>query len=138
MLSAQVYDVIAATQCAIDQAQPATVDAVRAGLPLLCFSEDMRQQSQTLKQFLLHQLYRHPKVMQTTMQARQVIADLFSIYAQSPQEMQAGFAAQAQAVQGTTKPTHVKLRVVADYIAGMTDRFASREHERLTGQKLLS
>ena len=138
MLSAQVYDVIAATQCAIDRAQPATVDAVRAGGPLLCFSEDMRQQSLVLKQFLLHQLYRHPQVMETTGQARQVITELFSIYEQAPQEMQAGFAAQAQAAQGGVEATHVKLRVVADYIAGMTDRFASREHERLTGQKLLA
>jgi dGTPase len=135
MLSAQVYDVIAATQVAMNRAHPVTVDEVRAAAPLLGFSEAMRQQSLALKQFLLHQLYRHPKVMETTGQARQVITELFSIYAQTPQEMQAGFAAQAQA---SAEATQVKLRVVADYIAGMTDRFASREHERLTGQKLLT
>ncbi len=49
--------------------------------------------------------------------------------------MQAGFAARAQAAQGDA--AHVA-RAVADYIAGMTDRFASREHERLTGQRLLA
>ena len=138
MLSAQVYDVIAATQCAIDRVQPATVDAVRQAAPLLCFSEHMREQSMALKQFLLHQLYRHPKVMETTGQARQVIAELFSIYEQEPQEMQAGFAAQVRAVREGSEATQVKRRVVADYIAGMTDRFATREHERLTGQKLLA
>ena len=138
MLSAQVYDVIAATQAALDQTQPATVDEVRASAALLCFSEAMRQQSLVLKQFLLHQLYRHPKVMETTRQARQVITELFALYAQTPQEMQAGFAAQAQATQAGVAATQVRLRVVADYIAGMTDRFASREHERLTGQKLLT
>ena len=138
MLSAQVYDVIAATQAALDQTQPATVDEVRASAALLCFSEAMRQQSLVLKQFLLHQLYRHPKVMETTGQARQVITELFALYAQTPQEMQAGFAAQAQATQAGVAATQVRLRVVADYIAGMTDRFASREHERLTGQKLLT
>ncbi len=138
MLSAQVYDVIAATQAALDKAQPETVDEVRAAAPLLCFSQAMRQQSLALKQFLLHQLYRHPKVMDTTRQARQVITELFALYAQTPQEMQAGFAAQAQATQTGVEATQVKLRVVADYIAGMTDRFASREHERLTGQKLLT
>ncbi len=138
MLSAQVYDVIAATQAALDHAQPETVDEVRAAAPLLCFSEAMRQQSLALKQFLLHQLYRHPKVMETTGQARQVITELFSIYAQTPQEMPAGFAVQAQAAQAGIEATQVKLHVVADYIAGMTDRFALREHERLTGQKLLT
>ena len=138
MLSAQVYDVIAATQAALDHAQPETVDEVRAAAPLLCFSEAMRQQSLDLKQFLLHQLYRHPKVMETTGQARQVITELFSIYAQTPQEMPAGFAVQAQAAQAGIEATQVKLHVVADYIAGMTDRFALREHERLTGQKLLT
>ena len=138
MLSAQVYDVIAATQAALDQAQPGSVDAVRAAAPLLRFSEAMRQQSLTLKQFLLHQLYRHSKVMETTRQARRVITELFSLYAQTPQEMQAGFAAKAQAPQAGVDATQVKLRVVADYIAGMTDRFATREHERLTGQKLLT
>ncbi len=138
MLSAQVYDVIAATQAALDQAQPETVDKVRAAASLLRFSEPMRQQSLVLKQFLLHQLYRHPKVMDTTRQARQVITELFALYAQTPQEMQAGFAAQAQVTQAGVAATQVKLRVVADYIAGMTDRFASREHERLTGQKLLT
>ena len=138
MLSAQVYDVIEATQKALNQTQPETVTAVRTSEPLLRFSAVMRQQSTDLKQFLMRQLYRHPQVMQTTGQARQVVAELFAAYGQRPQEMQAGFTARTQAAQGCGNEAQLKLRVVADYIAGMTDRFASREHERLTGQKLLT
>lgn len=137
MLSAQVYDVIGATGRTLERAAPDSADAARAQPPLLCFSEDMRQKSVVLKKFLLENLYRHPQVMQTTGQARQVIRELFEAYRIAPQEMQAGFVARTQAARGTAEETTVVLRVVADYIAGMTDRFASREHERLTGRRLL-
>lgn len=134
MLSAQVYDVIEATGEALRQAAPASADAARQMSGLLRFSDGMRQRSGALKKFLFQNLYRHPQVMQTTGHARQVISDLFSAYQQAPEEMQAGFATRA-AQDGNVS---LVARVVADYIAGMTDRFASREHERLTGQRLLS
>ena len=82
----------------------------------------MAEQSQGLKRLLVSALYRHPQVMATTTRASEVVQDLFRIYSEQPTEMQADFAAQAS-VQ----------RAVVDYIAGMTDRFALREHERLTG-----
>jgi dGTPase len=83
-------------------------------------------------------LYRHPQVMLMTGQARQVVADLFKSYVANPLDMQVGFAARASRAKpdlnGDSGDTvH---RVVADYIAGMTDRFAAREHERLTGTRL--
>jgi dGTPase len=133
MLSAQVYDVIAATRAALDAAAPPTADAARQMPPLLQFGADMRHKSQALKQFLLHQLYRHPRVMHTTGQAQQVVRELFAVYLQLPQEMQGRFGARAAQPQEEGGVA----RVVADYIAGMTDRFAGREHERLTGQRLL-
>ncbi|HSV45764.1 MAG TPA: deoxyguanosinetriphosphate triphosphohydrolase [Ramlibacter sp.] len=126
MLSAQVYDVIDATGAALRAADPASADAARALPPLLRFSEEMRAQSAQLKRFLLHQLYRHPQVEQTTSQAKQVVRELFQAYLDEPARMQAGFSARPDTE-----------RAVADYIAGMTDRFAAREHERLTGQRLL-
>src|SRR5574343_446065 len=133
MLSAQVYDVIDATGELLRQAQPGSADAARQMSGLLRFSETMRQRSAALKRFLFQNLYRHPQVMQTTGHARQVIADLFAAYQQAPAEMQAGFAARAAQADDASQ----QARVVADYIAGMTDRFASREHERLTGRRLL-
>ncbi len=130
MLSAQVHDLIAATQAALREAQPASADAARALPPLLRFSEAMHAQSTQLKRFLFANLYRHPQVTQTTAAARGVVRDLFRIYLDKPAEMAPGRASRPPGDAGADRP-----RAVADYIAGMTDRFALREHERLTGQK---
>ena len=127
MLSDQVYDVINATRAAIAQVQADSLEAVRAAPALVRFSAAMREQSRELKRFLFANLYRHPQVMQTTDQARQVVRDLFVAYVQNPKEMQADFARREDTPQA-----------VADYIAGMTDRFAAREHSRLTGQQVLA
>jgi dGTPase len=127
MLSAMVYDVIDATRERIAQVHPASADAARGVGPLVTFSHELREQTLELKHFLFHNLYRHPRVTETTGRAQEVVRELFARYLAQPQEMQAGFAAR------TDSP-----RAVADYIAGMTDRFAVREHERLTGRRLLS
>jgi dGTPase len=139
MLSEQVFDVIAATGQAIAQAQIGSVADVRACAPLVTFGESMQARSAQLKQFLFAHLYRHPQVVQTMVQAKQVVHELFAIYVAAPQEMQAGFALRSQATQASTWDAGPALqRSVADYIAGMTDRFASREHIRLTGRRLLT
>ncbi len=126
MLSAQVYDVIDTLRAALLASRPQDADDVRRMPALVGFSPAMGRQSSELKQFLFHNLYRHPQVTQMTQQAQQVVRDLFAAYCKAPAEMQSGFAARPD-----------QPRAVADYIAGMTDRFAAREHERLTGQRLL-
>jgi len=138
MLSAQVYDVIDATRQALVQAAPDSADAARRLPALVNFSEGMRKRSVILKKFLFQNLYRHPQVMQTTGQARQVILELFDCYRQAPDEMQSGFSERARIARGQADEMQVVLGLVADYIAGMTDRFAAREHERLTGKRLLA
>ena len=166
MLSAQVYDVIDATRSAIAEHRPADADAVRQAPALLRFSPAMREDSSALKRFLMANLYRHPQVVENTMRARQVVQDLFVAYRNDPREMPDGAPAQPIAgpsdgggddaqsdaraqpqTQPQTQPLqpqprpHMEppgeLRAVADYIAGMTDRFALREHERLTGRKVM-
>ena len=133
MLSDQVYDVIAATSAALERVQPRSVQDVRCAPALVGFSDGMRAQSQQLQRFLFQNLYRHPQVVELTGRAQQVVRDLFAAYLAQPQEMKPGFAARAQ------QATHAAqaARAVADFIAGMTDRYAAREHERLTGQRLL-
>ena len=140
MLSAQVYDVIAATQAALREQAPADVQAVRQLPPLVQFGPAMREKSRALKAFLLQQLYRHPQVVQTNDRARQVVRDLFAAYTQVPQQLPQRFQRRLDlAVQHIgANPVGVCARVVADYIAGMTDRFAAREHQRLTGLQLLT
>jgi dGTPase len=102
----------------------------------VCFSQEMRAQSRVLKSFLFHKLYRHPRVTHTMDLAKQVVRELFSIYSENPAAMQGGLGQRADAIAGEEGEA-VFRRGIADYIAGMTDRFALREHERLTGQRLL-
>jgi dGTPase len=125
MLSDQVYDVIDATRRQLQSSGVGSVDDVRQAGPLVVFSADMREASRGLKQFLFRSLYRHPQVVETTDRARQVVTELFGLYLQGPHELPPAHA----------RPP-VLARAVADYIAGMTDRFAIREHQRLSGRVL--
>jgi dGTPase len=126
MLSDQVYDVIDTTRRAVADVGVGSLEEARLAGPLVAFSSSMKSRSGELKKFLFAQLYRHPQVMHTTGQAQQVVRELFEAYVDQHAEMPTDFAASADLQ-----------RSVADYIAGMTDRFALREHERLTGRKLL-
>jgi dGTPase len=120
MLSEQVYDVISATRAALQHVAPRSVEEVRRSEPLVRFSPSMHAESQALKSFLFRNLYRHPQVMHNTDGARTMVQDLFAVYVKQPEEMPSAYA------QGPHRH-----RAVADYLAGMTDRFATREHVRL-------
>ena len=124
MLSQQVYDVIETTRLAVTRERPGDVNAVRAAPPLVGFSAPMARDGAQLKHFLGKHLYRHPQVVATTDRAQAVIRSLFDAYRADP-------AQRAAPVAGECRP----LRATADYIAGMTDRFALREYERLTGRR---
>jgi dGTPase len=138
MLSAQVYDVMDATGAALRDAMPADLQAVRQLPPLVSFSDEMAVKSATLKRFLLQNLYRHPQVVETTQTAQQVVRDLFAAYmadpAQMPQAHSDRFDLLDSRPSGSARHQARPERVVADYIAGMTDRFAAKEHERLKGR----
>jgi len=116
--------VIETTRLAVTRERPGDVDAVRAAPPLVGFSAPMARDGAQLKQFLGKHLYRHPQVVATTDRAQAVIRSLFDAYRADP-------AQRAAPVAGECRP----LRATADYIAGMTDRFALREYERLTGRR---
>ncbi len=133
MLSEQIYDVIRHTSQGLQSAKPADVNAVRALPPLVGFSPAMREASTQLKRFLFRDLYRHPQVVGTTSRAKVVVRELFDIYLAQPDAMKPRFAERTQGQDRTGRA-----RVVADFIAGMTDRYAIREHQRLTGQTILS
>lgn len=121
-----VHDVIDQTRANLGQSRPLDVDAVRQLPEQVSLSPPMRHQLAELKQFLFGALYRHPKVVATTRSAQQVVTDLFSIFCLQPNLLPDDW--------NRTIDMH---RDVADYVAGMTDRFALGEHERLTGLKLL-
>ncbi len=127
LLSDQVRDLVATTEAALAEQQPADADAARHLPPLVRFSPALHAQNAELKRFLFAALYRHPQVTQSTALARTMVAELYAAYTACPAEMPADYAAAAD-----------QPRSVADYIAGMTDRYAQREHHRLTGQRLFA
>ena len=138
MLSAQVYDVMDATRAALGQALPGDVQAVRQSAALVGFTPGMALKSAALKRFLLHNLYRHPQVIEKTQAAQQVVRDLFQVYLDDPSQMPEAHLNRFNVVETTHKSGVKPERVVADYIASMTDRFAAKEHERLKGRAVFA
>jgi dGTPase len=130
MIDTLVTDLIESTRSELDRLQPASIEEVRAQpAPVVRFSEEVFEQHTRLKQFLNRNLYRHGKVRLMTDRARITVRELFDRYMGSPGEMAPEFARKAQ-TPGADEAR--RARVVADYVAGMTDRFAIAEHDRLT------
>jgi dGTPase len=125
MLSDQVDDIVATTSAHLQRHAPSSAEDVHALPWLVQFSPAMRAEVTAMKRFLFASLYRHPQVMQTTARAREVVHVLFNAYEHEPGQL----PEEHRAAQG-----QLGARALADYIAGMTDRFASREYARLTGQ----
>jgi dGTPase len=124
MLAVQVNDVIGATRAALQARVPADAREVQALPPLVQFTPALRADVTALKRFLFAALYRHPQVARTTARAREVVRTLFTAYTDSPEELPE---------EHRLVHSQIGARALADYIAGMTDRFAAREFARLTG-----
>lgn len=131
MLSEQVYDVIRTVTQTLQPLGLRSVSEVRLSPRLLSFSSSMRDETKAMKGFLFANLYRHPQVIASREIAKAMLRELFDAYCTDPGEMQAGYAKKAR-VRGADQD-HGLQRIVADYISGMTDRFAAQEHERLLG-----
>jgi dGTPase len=127
MINRVVTDLIENTQAAIGRAQPASIEDIRKQpAPLVSFTDTVLREHRELKNFLNENMYRHAAVKRMTDKAREMVQALFEKYMVNPLQMTDEFS--GRAAQGDTS---VKARVVADYIAGMTDRFAIAEYERL-------
>ena len=131
MINHIVVDLIRSSQQRIDEVKPASIDDVRKQpRPLIALSDATLEEHRELMRFLRERVYRHYKVQRMTRKARRVIQELFSAFMSDIQLMppeHEELAAKAEATQGETG----RARAVADYIAGMTDRYAILEHERL-------
>jgi dGTPase len=97
----------------------------RLGHPVVAFSEPMRAQVAAIRRFLFARMYRAPRVMEMRAEVTAVVQDLFATFLGDPALLPAEWQPEAGASQGETA------RAVADYIAGMTDRFALQTHRRL-------
>jgi dGTPase len=130
IINRQVVDLIETSSCRLDEAAPADIDAVRMqGKPLIAFSDGMREQNLELKRFLRTRLYRHYRVHRMTAKAARTITALFNAFLDDPRLLPSAVQQQA-AMKEEHHGKDGRARVVADYIAGMTDRYAIAEYER--------
>lgn len=122
MINTLVLDLTHTTQDNILQHGPDSADAVRLAPPLAAFSVEIRAQADELKRFLMNNLYRHYRVMRMTTKARTIVRDLFTAFLANPRLLSDEYRREDDVSQA---------RAIADYIAGMTDRYAMREHKHL-------
>jgi dGTPase len=122
MIGTLVTDLISETEQNIRTHAPQSLDDVRTAPPLVAFSEAMRELNRELKAFLRTNLYRHYRVMRMSSKSQRIIGDLFQAFTGDPRLLPQQFS---------PKNESERARAVADYIAGMTDRYAIREHRRI-------
>ncbi len=129
MINRLVVDLVEESRRQLADSGVASIEEVRrAGRALIGFSAAVREQSLELKRFLRGNLYDHFRVRRMTRKAEQIVADLFGLFMDDPRLLPPQYQDKARA---TLDDRPARARVVADYIAGMTDRYAIREHKRL-------
>ena len=125
-----VEDVIAVAQNRLAAAQPKSVDDIRhMGTTIIRFSKPLYQDLKAVRGFLFHRMYRAPSVMAVRAEVTRMVDDLFPLFLRDPTLLPPEWQADVQAATSETELA----RTVADYVAGMTDRFAIQEHQRLCG-----
>ena len=122
MINTLVLDLVRASQAKIDAALPGSVDEVRHQPAMITFSAEVEAESLTLKRFLRDALYQHYRVQRMSAKGRRIVRELFEAFISDARLMPPQYQAKAEADRA---------RAVADYISGMTDRYAMREHRRL-------
>jgi dGTPase len=129
MIGAVVSDLIANSRSNLEARAPRSIDDVRtAGQPLIAMSDDMHARHLALKKFLNRHLYRHEKKLAMTARVQAVLRTLFNCYMDDNSLMPEDFSVAAEGQDDAGRA-----RIVADYIAGMTDRYALEAHARIAG-----
>ena len=129
MINRQATDLLVTSRAAIDAAGPRSVDDVRGHRSgLVRFSSAMLEQHRELKQLLGRRLYRHYRVFRMSMKAQRIVKDLFDVFFDTPRALPHDTQRRIEEQGGGESE---RARLVADYVAGMTDRFAIAEYGRL-------
>ena len=123
MITAMTADLVETSAARIQDAAPQDIDDVRAAPPLIRFSDRMRAETTALKRFLHANLYRHFQVNRMRVKASRVVRELFDAFMTDPVLLPTDYQVQGDVIK--------QARKIADYIAGMTDRYAIREHKRI-------
>jgi dGTPase len=129
-----VEDVTDESRRRLATAQVGVVEDIRAASrPMIAFSEPVQRADAEIKGFLMRRLYRHPRIMRVREEAAVVVRNLFDRFFANDADLPEDWAKDARARSVTTGAEPGRARLVCDYIAGMTDRYALREHRRLFG-----
>ncbi len=124
MINLMIADSIAASVKALDKAKPESVsDVRRMAENLVCRGDEALRKESRIKQFLLEKVYRHHKLARMADKAERIITTLFEVYIKSPEQLPPNFQNRLS--------NEDKYIVVADYVAGMTDRFAATEYKKM-------
>ncbi len=134
MINALVGDLVATSEARIQRLAPRGIDAVREHEePLIGFSEPFAEAQRTLKAFLREHLYRHPRVRGMSDEAHGIVTTLFAAFRENFDRMPPEHSHRARAADDRAG-AEGSARAVADYIAGMTDRFALQAHAAVLGE----
>ena len=133
LIGAMVDSLLAETRANLAEVDPQSVDEVRGcGRPIAGFTPEMLGALAPLRAFLMRRMYTHPSVKRIRAPAEQVVEQLFEALHDTPAELPERWR---ELVAGAEEPW--RGRIIGDYVAGMTDRFAIREHRRLTGRTVM-
>lgn len=131
MIGAMVADVLAVSRANLAALNPQSADDVRsADTAMVAFSDEMRGKVDELRAFLYERMYRHFTINRIWLKVERIVGDLFTAFHNQYQLMPDNWQRRVLDAQAADDPT-LRARIVCDYIAGMTDRYAIREHERL-------
>lgn len=129
VIGLMIDDVLRTTRRNLENLHPQSAEDIRhAGQVTVTFSDEMAKNMATLRKFLLTRLYRHSRINRICAKARQIVHDLFDFFWAQPDCLPTSWHA---AVVACHDDEIAKARIIADYIAGMTDRFAVQEHRKV-------
>jgi dGTPase len=137
IINTLIVDLIDTTNTNLARARPESIDDVRRAPPLVAHSEEIASQAAALKRFLFKNLYRHYRVMRMANKAQRVVTGLFEAFTDDPRLLPPAYQARGPVAEESANdpaaPTYdgSQARLIAHYIAGMTDRFALKEYQRL-------
>jgi len=127
LIAQMITDVIAETDRRVSELAPWTAADIRsAGKPTVGFSRSMAEADRAVKAFLTPRMYRHERVLSIMADAQRIVRELFEHYVARPEDLPAEWGRELATLDGLAR-----VRLIADFIAGMTDRFAQAEHARL-------
>ncbi|MEM7650569.1 MAG: deoxyguanosinetriphosphate triphosphohydrolase [Pseudomonadota bacterium] len=131
MIGAMVEDVLVETKSRLRDLNAQSVADVRgAGRQMVAFSDEMRSKVDELRAFLFERMYRHYTIERIHLKVERIVTELFTAFTKNPNTLPDNWQARVKEAGGLDDE-RLRARIVADYIAGMTDRYAIREHERL-------